>query len=110
MGMGRNKIAEVKRALPAGIDQDALVERRVARCRHHPDSLHDIALAEHQLQLSRRFDREIIAIEVARRRPLVGMKRVVPLASLHEVSRSEERRVGKECRYRWAPDAEKNNK
>src|SRR5438552_18324349 len=44
------------------------------------------------------------------RAPHVVTREQLRLMRTHAVLRSEERRVGKECRYRWAPDHEKKNK
>src|SRR5205809_3846338 len=38
-----------------------------------------------------------------------GFSTILPLAGTNSDSRSEERRVGKECRFRWSPYYQKNN-
>ncbi len=69
------------------------MEGRVARSRHHANALYYIALAQHQLELPRCLDRQIVAIEVAGRCALVRVQRVVVLAALDEVPRLRKREL-----------------
>ena len=85
VGDRRHQVAEQHGALAARLQQDALMVRCVAGGGNDPDPGDDIALAVHEVESTRFVDRHEVVVEVAGRRSLVDVRRVVVLTGLHDI-------------------------
>src|SRR5256885_15564998 len=74
-----------------------------------PDSTHEVVLDPFLIQVLSNFTLELLTIQAQRPRVAEGDARVAEgwlvfvEKVVHGPERSEERRVGKECRSRWSP-------
>src|SRR2546423_2708231 len=87
MGVGWNQVSKIKCALARRLDQDALVKWGVTRRRDDPDAFHDLLFTSDEFDFVRRFERRVVAIEVAGGCPLIGMRGVLVLPALDDVGR-----------------------
>src|SRR5262245_44734081 len=104
----RNSVALSLQQLPADISFDRSVSRKKYPHKQSPVSIGQSVFSRTRLNISSVTSRAVPVIEAisgslcAVDQSSVQMR--LPLCSSKgEIRRSEERRVGKECRYRWLP-------
>ena len=76
------------------------MKRSVTGRRDNANSLHDLLLANHELELVRAYDRHVVALEIACGGALIGMHRVIVFAFLHHIARLWKRDLDFACGIR----------
>ena len=96
----RNEIGDERRHPAAGLDDHHLMVQRVAAGPDDSHAGHDRRIVVHELQDARLRQRHVIIRQIARARPDVGVRRIVPLAAPDDVLRA--RKAGPQTPVRVA--------
>src|SRR3712207_1222693 len=92
------------RAEDPGETLDYSYQKQIELLQNVKKGIADVVTAKKRLQLqSQKLEQQVVKLDTQARTALAAGKEDLARAALERKQRSEERRVGKECRSRWSP-------